>query len=65
MANDNNPLHDLPPLIGEIAYVQHHCLRHPIIFTEDGWTFCRRPNDINPAKIIRDDVCTGRNRKQS
>jgi len=46
-----------PPLIGEIAYVQQHCVRHPLIFTVDGWRLCAPPADIDPSKIVRDEVC--------
>jgi hypothetical protein len=46
-----------PPLVGEIAYVQHFCVQHPIIFTANGWRLCAQPSDIDPSKIIRDEVC--------
>lgn len=46
-----------PPLTGEIAYVQHHAARHPIIFTPQGWRLCQPPSEIDPSKIVRDEVC--------
>lgn len=48
---------DAAPLIGEIAYLKNDCVRHPIIFTHDGWQFCRAPESINLGDIERDDVC--------
>jgi hypothetical protein len=48
---------DHPPIIGEIAHVQHYCVRHPIIFTDTGWKLCVHPDGIDPSKIIRDAVC--------
>ena len=48
---------EAPPLLGEIAYVWHYCVKHPIIFTEKGWRFCALPDMIDPRLIIRDDVC--------
>lgn len=48
---------EAPPLIGEIAYVQHFAVQHPIIFTAHGWEFCAPPSVIDPSKIIRNEVC--------
>ena len=51
------PTDELPPLLGEIAYLQNYCVRHPIIFTQEGWKLCRQPFEIDATKIIRDEVC--------
>ena len=50
---------EVAPILGEIAYYTNPngAIRYPIIFTEDGWRFCRTPGSIDERGVIRDDVC--------